>query len=517
MSNIKDGKIITRGEEAQDAFMEGAKAVYDGVVTTYGPRGRNVLIEKTIGFPVLTRDGVSVAKEIYFSDRAKNTGAQRVLEASEATNRNAGDGTSATVALTYNLLRSGSQSVKAGKHPMDVSAEIKQDSYKLLDKISKMSTEVKKGELVNVATVSAGDPNLGKLIAEAVEYVGPTGGLITEKAHIDEVEREYINGYYLQQGFTAITEGKKVLSNPAIVVVHKKVTSGVEAIELMSRVSEMEQINTQQGERLKVAFFGEIEGEAYMTIVDNIMKGLLDAIIVRTPPMGEMGIQMMDDLAMYTGGTAVAESDKIMELVDFVGHAEKVVATTYNTTVFGGQGSEEDIEIRAKQLSDRLDKEEDPNIAEKLKERLSKLEGKIALFRIGGATETEKEEKEFRIDDAIQATRAAYSHGIVPGGGVTLLALSKLDISEAYKQALQDTFKQLLINANLPAEVKLNEALEAPEGHGFNLRDGDKLVDVKKAGIVDPTLVVEQVVINATSAASTALTTEVIITFENKE
>lgn len=522
----KDGKKFYFDEEATDAVSEGFDIIAKTVAITYGPRGRNVLIEKTYGRPVLTRDGVTVAKESYIEERDKNTPAQLMIEASETTNRIAGDGTTATVVLCHELYRLGLRKIKDdGANPMEVKQEIIRDSYKILDELEKMKWSLKKGQLKQVASVSSGDEALGELIAEAVETVGADGGLITEKAPITDVDRTYVNGYYLQQGFTAINSGKKELENPYIVISNKLISSKVDAIELLQRVGQL--AHTEQGlpmdaplkDPLRIAFFGEIEGEAYNLIVANISQGVFDGTITKTPPMGDMGVQYLEDLAIYCGGKAIANGESLIKIDDsYFGSADKVSCTNVDTTVFGGNSTAEDLDKRKADLKDRISKEEIDAIAEKLKDRLAKLENKIAVFRIGGATDTEREEKEFRIEDAIQASRAAASSGVVVGGGMTLLKLSETEsIGVIFKQALQNVFKKLMENAALPSDTKLSEALRAPKGYGFNLRKGAELVDLIEEGILDPYLVVQETIKNASSTAADAVSIGAMITFIDRE
>lgn len=521
----KDSKIFTFDEEAVDAILEGAEKMYKAVSTTYGPKGRNVLIEKPYGRPVLTRDGVTVAREVYIDDTIINSPMQLLLEASQATNRIAGDGTTATVVLTRNLIKHAFQRVAAGVDPMQIKQEILEDSYKLLSELEGLSNEVKKGQLEQVATVSSGDPLLGKLISEAVEHVGSDGGIITEKAPISGIDREYVEGYYLQQGFPAIEVGKKTIENAYIVVTNKNITSTVDALELITKVGMI--AHEEQGipnnqpltQPLRIAFFGEIEGDAYRVIVDNIVKGAFDGVVIKTPPMGDMGVQYLEDLAIYTGGKSISSGQSISSVdPSYLGKAGKITCTVSDTVIFEGEHAKEDVGKRVAEIKDRLKIEEIDALAEKLRDRVSKLENKIARFRIGGATETEKEEKEFRIEDAIQSTRAAAAHGVVAGGGVTLLELSKnKEIHELFSSALKACFKKLMENAALPADVKLNEALEAQKNFGFNLRKDDKLVDLVKEGVLDPTLVVQQIIENAASNAASAVTIGCIITNKYKE
>lgn len=522
----KDHKRISFGEEARNAVLKGAKDMAEAVGMSYGPKGRNVLIEKSYGRPIITRDGVTISKEVYSEVRDENMGMQALNEAAETTVRNVGDGTTQTVLLTYQLLQLGMNKVAAGVNPMEVKQEILDDSYKVLDNLETLRKDVKKGQLRQVATVSSGDEALGQLIAEAVETVGPDGGLITEKAPISDVQRTYVNGYYMQQGFTAINSGKKELENPYIVISNKIISSKVDAVELITKIAQtahrdqgIADLNTPLNEPLRIAFFGDIEGDAYNIFIANITQGVFDGTITKTPPMGDMGVQYLEDLAVYCGGKAIAGGEVLGKIDDsYIGKAEKVTCTNVDTTIFGGQSNKEDLEKRKADLKDRIKNEEIDALAEKLKDRLAKLENKIAVFRIGGATDTEREEREFRIEDSIQASRAAASSGIVTGGGMTLLKLSQTDsIGDVFKNALQNVFKKLMENAALPADVKLNEALQAPEGHGFNLRKNGELVDLVKSGILDPYLVVKEVIKNASATAANMVSMGALITFIDRD
>lgn len=523
---VKDTRLMIKGDKARTELLAGAKFVYDSISTTYGPKGRNVLAEKPFGRPLLTRDGVTVGRETYLKDRAKNMGCQLILEASETTNRIAGDGTSATAILSYNLMKHGSQAIAGGKHPMEVKQQLLDDSYILLDNLQKLSKPVKKSQLQEVATVSSGDSLLGQLIAETIEHVGIDGGIITEKSYVQDVEREYVDGYYLQQGFQALQAGRKELVDPYVIVSSKRLSAATDIVEILNGIARVN--NFQPGMIPRVLFVGNIEEAAYNVIVDNINHGTIDSIIIKTPPMfGDMGAQLLEDIATYSGCEAITETTNLRQFVrqapsnselssPYIGNVNKVVSTHTESTIFADNDTER-IKDRIQAIKDRIEGEISDAVIEKLRDRIAKLEGKIALFRIGGASDTEKEEKEFRVEDAIQATRAAQKSGVVPGGGTTLVRLSCLGISEIYKNALQDTFKKLLNNANLSPDVKLAELLEAPSGNGYNLRESDELVDMVKSGILDPTLVVEQVIINATSVSANALTTDVLLIFENRE
>lgn len=513
----KDTRIIIKGDDARAKLLEGARLVYETVSTTYGPKGRNVLAEKPFGRPVLTRDGVTVARETYFEDRAANMGAQQILEAAETTNRLAGDGTSATAILAYELMKGGAQAIAAGVHPMQIKQQLIDDSIILLEQLDSLSKPVKKGQLEQVATVSAGDPNLGKMIAEAIEKVGVDGGITAEKAPIQDIEREYVEGYYLQTGFMALQLGKKEMTSPSVIVSSKRLTSPVDGLELLNGVAKAQQL--QPGQIPRVLFVGNIEDGAYNMIVDNINRGTIDAIVIKTPPQfGEMGKQLLEDIAIYCGCSPLTDSMSIKNFgTKYIGSVDRVVANRNESTLYGSNTGET-IQDRVAEIKSQLEVEVSDTIAERLQDRIAKLQGKIALFRIGGTTETEKEETEFRIEDAIQATRAAAEHGIVAGGGATLLRLSVVaNLSATYRNALHNVFKKLLTNADIPAEVGLEQALRSAVGSAFNLREDGELVNMVEAGILDPTLVVQEVIKNATVVAANALTTDVLLVFADKE
>lgn len=513
--SAKDNKIIVNESDIREKLLEGARASYETVMTTFGPKGKNVLIEKPFGRPVLTRDGVTVAREVYFSDRAKNQGAQMLCEASETTNRIAGDGTSGTVGLAYHLLNNGVQAIAAGKHPMQIKDMYMADSYKLLDRIEELMKPAKEGQLKQVATVSAGDENLGMMIADAIERVGVDGGIIAEKAPIEDITCEYVDGYYLQNGFQALQAGKKELMEPFVIVAIKRLSSAADAIELLTLAAKAKQV--QPGTIPKFVFIGNVEDGAYNCIVDNINRGTVDAIIIKTPPQfGEMGKQLLEDIAAYAGCNPIIDTTNFKTFDNsYIGTLNKVVASKTDATLFADNDTER-VLVRIAEIQDQIVTESVDAILEKLRDRVAKLQGKIALFRIGAATDTAKEELEYRVEDSIHATRAAAQYGVLPGGGSTWVELSKTEgLSKEYRFALQDVFKQLLRNADLVVDVKFNEAFNAKPGMGFNLRGNDELVDMTKAGVLDPSLVLQQIVKNATEVVANGLTVGTALIYED--
>lgn len=516
MATAKENRIIIDEKTLRSKILEGATAVHDAVSTTYGPRGMNFLLEKGFGRPILTRDGVTVARDVFFSDRAKNMGAQLIIEASESANRVSGDGSSATVVLTYNLLKNGIQAIAAGTHPMDIRDIFNKDNNTIQEALLKIKVDVEDAQLIDVATVSSGDPLIGQLIAEAILYVGADGGILTEKSLIDEVAREYIDGYFLQSGFTALQSGKKELTDPHVIVCEKRLTSGADVIDILTGIAKS--TGLERGQIARILFIGNIEDAAYQTIIENIQRGLIDAVVIKTPPMfGDMAKHLLQDIAIYSGCEVITDGSNIkMFNQKFIGHVDKVVASKSESTLFADNETVA-IKDRVTELKKQIESEPLDFISEKLKDRVSKLEGKVAIFRIGGSTDTAKEELEFRIEDAINSTRNAYNDGIVPGGGVTLIELSKLEISDMFKNALRDTFKKLISNANYSADVKLNEIMNAPKGFGYNLKKDDKLVDVVKDGVIDAYITVREVVKNSVSSAGNAITVGGASLFEDKD
>lgn len=517
MAELRENKFLIKEKDLLPKLLEGAQAAFEAVSTTYGPKGRNVLIERGFGRPTYTRDGWTVVREVFFSDRAKNMGAQALIEASTGANLVSGDGSSATVVLCYHLLKNATQAVAAGQHPMEVSDQITKDSRVVLDNLEKLTIPVKDEQLKEVATVSAGDSLIGQLIAEAILHVGPDGGILTEKYPITEIQREYIDGYYLQSGFTALQAGKKELVDPYVIVSSKRLSSSSDAIEILEGI--MRAKGLQKGQIPRVLFLGNVEDAAYMTIVNTINAGQIDAVIIKTPPMyGELGKYLLEDIAIYAGCEPLTDNTNLKQFGPrFIGQVDKVVANKNESTLFADNETEA-ISDRIATIKDQIEAEPVAAIAEKLKDRIAKFEGKIAIFKIGAPQESTKEELEFRIEDAINSTRHAYAEGIVAGGGVTLLELSKpMEVSEITRKALQSTFQQLLINAGLPEQSKLEEALNAPKGQGYDLKNGDKLVDMVKSGVIDPYIVIREVISHSTAMAAETIKVGMGIVFEDSK
>jgi len=388
---------------------------------------------------------------------------------------------------------------------MDIADTYRQDQEIILDSLKTLSKKTKASQLKEVAAVSSGDPLLGQMIAEAIERVGPDGGVMVEKALLDDIEREYIDGYYLQSGFQALMGGKKEMLEPLTLVIGKRIASSVDIGEILTKAAAAKGLQPGK-DPFKFLIIGNLEDAAYNHVVALINAQQIDAIVLKTPPsFGDMGKELLADIATYADCTVISDSMKVKEVgLSHIGRIDKVVTSKTEATLFS-DNTKERVKVRVQELKDEIEIEVVDAILERLRDRVAKLEGKIALFKIGGATDTEKEEKEFRVDDALQATRAALRYGVVPGGGVTLLQLSSLKgLSSYYREALRSVIKQLFLNANPNgAEIMLKEALSSPIGFGFNLRSSTtKIVDMVEAGVLDPTLVIEEVIKNATSVAA---------------
>lgn len=520
---MKESRILLYEDELRTRVLEGAKFAYDSVAMSYGPKGKNAIVEKGYGRPLYTRDGITILRDVFTDNRAMQFGVSMIQEASESSNHIAGDGSTAAGLLTYHLYNNGVKAISAGLHPMDIAETLVRDSQVILEELKTYAIPVKDEQLKDVATVSAGSPLLGELIADAILYVGQDGGILTEKAPITEVEREYMDGYYLQSGFTALQGGKKELIDPYVVVSSKRLSSAADAIEILNGI--MVAKDLQKGQIPRVLFVGNIEDAAYTTIVNSINAGQIDAVVIKTPPMyGELGKFLLEDIAIYANCQVITDNTNIKNFImvrdnkpysHFIGAIDKVVANKGESTLFADNETEA-VSTRIEEIRNQIKDESVDSLVEKLKDRVAKLEGKIALFRIGAPTDTEKEELEFRIEDAINSTRHAYAEGIVPGGGITLLQLSKnSSISDMSREALRATFQQLLINANLPSESKLEQALNAPKGQGFNLKKDDKLVDMVKEGIIDAYVVPREVISHSTSMAAETIKAGVGVTFRN--
>ena len=518
-------KEIKFDREAQDAILTGVNILANAVKATLGPRGRNVLIEKTFGAPVVTKDGVTVAKEIELEDRFENMGAQMVKEVASKTSDVAGDGTTTATILAQAIYREGIKLVAAGHDPMKLKRGIDKAVEVVVDSIRKQSKQVKgRTEIAQVATVSAnGDETIGNIIADAMEKVGKDGVITVEEGRSLETELEVVEGMQFDRGYLSpyfITDTEKMqieLEDPIILMYDKKISNMKDLVPLLEEVA--------RSTKPLLVMAEDIEGEALATLVVNKMRGTLKAAAVKAPGFGDRRKAMLEDIAVLTGGKVIAEEVGMKlenaKMAD-LGGAKKVIIDKDNTTLIGGSGKKGEIEGRIRQIKAQVDEASGEYDREKLQERLAKLAGGVAVIRVGAATETEMKEKKARVEDALNATRAAVEEGIVPGGGVSLIravkgveAFKGADVEEGagvriIKRVLEEPLRGIAGNAGWDGSIVVGKVSEQKGSHGF---DAAKLeyCDLITAGIIDPAKVTRSAMINASSVAGLLLTTEALI------
>lgn len=522
-------KQVFYDDDARSRVLAGAKELYDAVRVTMGPKGRNVVIGKSYGGPSVTHDGVSVAKAIELEVKkegnslGKGIGAELVKQAASKTGDDVGDGTTTATVLTYHILTEANRLIAAGHNPMDLKKGLDQAASKVLDKIEGMTEKIagNKEKVAQVATVSAGDPEIGKLIADVIESVGEDGSVTVEQSQTLGLEKEIVEGFRIDRGFvsaymaTDTNRMEAVYDKPLIMVTDKKIASIQDILPLLEKVA-------AGGKKDLVIIAEDVEGEALATLVLNRLKGTFNALAIKAPAFGDRRKAILEDIAILTGATVISEDTGVTfenAEIEMLGSARKVIADKDNTTIIEGYGDPKDVEKRIGQLKGQIENATSEFDKEKMEERLAALAGKVAVIKVGGATETEIEEKKDRVDDAVAATKAAVAEGIVPGGGVTLVDLSKfLEVDTTtvtnsrdagaliLKNALVQPFKQLMENAGLNAEEKLGKVLEAKDGLGFNVNDPARQIDLKREGIVDPAKVTKEALMNAVSIAGTAMT-----------
>ncbi len=519
-------KILVFDEEARRALERGVNAVANAVRVTLGPRGRNVVLEKKFGSPTITKDGVSVAKEIELEDHLENIGAQLLKEVASKTNDVAGDGTTTATVLAQAIVREGLKNVAAGANPLSLKRGIDKAVEAAVEQIHKMAQPVEDRKAIEeVATISANDPEVGKLIADAMDKVGKEGIITVEESKGLETELEVVEGYqfdkgYLSPYFVNNPEAMEVvLEDPYILIVEKKISNIRELLPVLEQVA-------QTGKPLLI-IAEDVEGEALATLVVNKLRGTLNVAAVKAPGFGDRRKEMLKDIAAVTGGQVISEELGLkLENVtlSMLGQAELVRITKDETTIIGGKGKKEDIEARINQIKAELETTDSEYAREKLQERLAKLSGGVAVIRVGAATETELKERKHRFEDALSATRAAVEEGIVPGGGVTLLriteavdkVLAKLEGDEAtgakiVRRSLEEPTRQIAENAGFEGSVIVNEILQKKDhNYGFNAQTGE-FGDMLKFGIVDPAKVTRSALQNAASIGSLVLTTEAVV------
>ena len=520
------GKMIIYGEEARAKLKAGVDKLANAVKVTLGPRGREVILEKKWGSPNVTKDGVSVAKEIELPDPLENMAAQLVKEVASKTADVAGDGTTTATILTQAIYTEGLKAIASGANPVYVKRGIDEAVKVVVEELKKLSKEVSgRKEIEQVATISANnDPEIGKIIADAMEKVGKDGVITVEESKTSETTLEVVEGMQFDRGYLSpyfVTNPEKmeaVLENPYILIYEKKISNIRELLPVLEKVV--------QTNRPLVIIAEDVEGEALATLVVNNLKGVLKVAAVKAPGFGERRKAMLQDIAILTGGQAITEDLGIkLENVDLdmLGQADKVVIDKDNTTIIGGKGNPEDIKARIEQIKAQIETTTSEYDKEKLQERLAKLAGGVAIIKVGAATEAELKEKKDRVDDAVHATKAAVEEGIVPGGGVALLRASKAlcDLKDEnpdkqwgidiVRKAAQVPLKQIANNAGFEGSVVI-EKVKASDNvnYGFNAATGE-YVDMLEAGIIDPTKVVRTAIQNAASVAGTMLTAEALV------
>lgn len=518
--------------ESRDALKRGVDALANAVKVTLGPKGRNVVIEKSFGAPHVTKDGVSVAKEIELEDRVENMGAQMVKEVASKTNDIAGDGTTTATVLAQAIVREGLKNVAAGANPMDLKRGIDKAVSTVVENLKSQSQEVgaSNEKIKQVASVSANnDEAIGSLIAEAFAKVGKEGVITVEEAKGIDTTVDVVEGMQFDRGYQSpyfVTNPDKMvteLDNPYILLVEKKISSMKELLPVLEPVA-------QQGKSLLI-ISEEVEGEALATLVVNKLRGSLKIAAVKAPGFGDRRKAMLEDIAILTGGTVISEERGFtMEnaSIELLGKAEKVVIDKDNTTIVNGAGDEAQIKARVNQIKAQMESTTSDYDREKLQERLAKLAGGVAVLYVGAASEVEMKEKKDRVDDALHATRAAVEEGIVAGGGVALVrAIASLDSLNGsnqdentgikiVKRAIEEPLRQIVANAGGEGSVIVAKVAEGKADFGYNAKT-DEFVNMLEAGIIDPTKVTRVALENAASVAGMLLTTECVITEVKKD
>lgn len=524
-------KKIFADAEARKQVLSGAQALYDAVRVTMGPRGRNVVIGKSYGGPTITHDGVTVAKAVELptdpkdeSTFGRNVGAELIKQAASKTNDTVGDGTTTATIIAYHILSEANRLIEAGHNPMELRKGLEEAAQQVLGKIDGLTEQISgnKEKVAQVATVSAGDAEIGQLIAEVIEAVGEDGSVTVEQSQTLGLEQEIVEGFKIDRGYVSpymVTDAARmeaVYEKPLILITDKKISSIQEVLPILEKVA-------QGGKKDMVIIAEDVEGEALATLVLNRLKGVFNALAIKAPSFGDRRKAILEDIAILTGATVISDDQGHTfenATIDMLGSARKIIADKDSTTLIEGYGDEAVVTARIKQIKNQIENATSEFEKEKLEERLASLSGKVAVIKVGGATETEIEEKKFRVDDAVAATKAAVAEGIVPGGAVTMVDLSKsinLDDAKAtdskaagwliLKNALVQPFKQLMDNAGLNPEEKLAKVLEAKAGgQGFDVNSAVKLVDLKAQGILDPAKVTREAIQNAVSIAGTAMT-----------
>ncbi|MDY0000203.1 MAG: chaperonin GroEL [Polyangia bacterium] len=517
-------KDIVFDEKARAKILRGVNQLADAVKATLGPRGRNVVLEKSWGSPTVTKDGVTVAKEIELEDKLENMGAQMVKEVASKTSDVAGDGTTTATVLAQAIYREGAKMVTAGHEPMEIKRGIDQAVLKIVDNLKKLSVQTKSNkEIAQVGTISAnGDETIGNIIAEAMETVGKDGVITVEEAKSMETTLEAVDGMqfdrgYLSPYFVTDPDSMKAVLEDCLVLTHeKKISNMKDLLPLLEQVAKLS--------KPLLIIAEDVDGEALATLVVNKLRGTLHVCAVKAPGFGDRRKEMLKDIAVLTGGKAITEDLGIkLESVTLqdLGKAKSVTVDKENTTIVDGAGKKADIQGRVKQIRNQIEETTSDYDREKLQERLAKIVGGVAVIKVGAATETEMKEKKARVEDALNATRAAVEEGVVPGGGVALIRcikdLDKLDVTELQKvgvdivrRAAEEPLRQIAKNAGVEGAIVAQAVRDGKGGFGYNAST-DTYEDLVKAGVIDPTKVVRIALQNAASVAGLMITTECLI------
>ena len=516
-------KQIVYGEHARQAILSGVNQLADAVKVTLGPKGRNVVLDKKFGSPTITKDGVTVAKEIDLKDPLQNMGAQMVREVASKTSDTAGDGTTTATVLAQAIYREGAKNVVAGANPMDIKRGIEKAVEAIVGELKKMKKDVGGNMVAQVGTISANnDETIGKIIAEAMDKVGKDGVITVEEARTLDTSLDVVEGMQFDRGYLSpyfVTDPERmevVLENPVILIHEKKISSMKDLLPVLEQVARL-------GRPLLI-IAEDIEGEALATLVVNKLRGTLQAAAVKAPGFGDRRKAMLEDIAILTNGRAITEDLGIklesIKLED-LGKAKKVTIDKDNTTIVEGAGTSSTIQGRVKQIRTQIEDTTSDYDREKLQERLAKLVGGVAVIKVGAATETEMKEKKARVEDAMHATKAAVEEGIVPGGGVALIRAARVLTSlklggdqqigvNIVARAIEEPLRWIATNAGLEGSIVVQKVREMKDTEGFNALT-DTYEDLVKAGVIDPVKVVRSALQNSSSIASLLLTTEALI------
>jgi len=518
-------KRVFYDDDARRRVLAGAEILYNAVKTTMGPKGRNVVISKSYGAPSVTHDGVTVAKGVDLPEEDDETlgykvGAELIKQAANKMNDVAGDGTTTVTVLTYHILNEANKLIAAGHNPMQLRKGLEAASHEVIEQLGGMAEDIKanKKRVAEVATISAGDNEIGELIANVIDKVGKDGVVTVEEGQGLNLESEVVEGFTIDRGFVSpyfVTDPNRmeaVYEKPAIVITDKKISSVQEFLPMLEKLA-------QAGKKDLVLIAEDVEGEALATLVLNKLKGVFNTIAVKAPAFGDRRKEILQDIAILTGAQVISEEQgHSFENADleFVGTARKVIVNKDETTIIEGAGNPIEVDARIKQISTQGEAASSEYEKENYDKRRAALSGKVAVIKVGGATETEIEEKKYRVDDAVAAVKAALDEGIVAGGEVTLINLAeniKVSGSDApsagrqlLKNALEQPFRILLSNAGLNADEWLPQVKKGKPGQGVDVNNPAKLVDMKTAGVVDPVTVTKEALQNSVSIAGTAMT-----------